>query len=94
MSCRTTSAAMTCDSPRRVAVLYHTQGCHLCEIALELVAPLAAERGWLCELSEISTDDALMSRYGLRIPVLRDPACGRELDWPFSGEAVIGFFES
>jgi hypothetical protein len=77
-----------------VVVLYHTQGCHLCEIALELVAPLAAERGWICELCEISTDDALLSRYGIRIPVLRDPASGCELDWPFTREAVIRLFES
>jgi hypothetical protein len=36
----------------------------------------------------------LMTRYGMRIPVLRDSTRGRELDWPFAREAVISLFES
>ena len=36
----------------------------------------------------IDDDDALEARYGARVPVLRDSADGRELDWPFDPEAL------
>jgi len=73
----------------RTLLLYHTLGCHLCESAEQLVAPLAAERGWQVESKEISGDDALIARYGVRIPVLHDPRTGRELGWPFDAGDVL-----
>jgi len=39
----------------------------------------------------IDGDDALEARYGIRVPVLRDDASGRELDWPFDAEALGRF---
>ena len=36
-------------------------------------------------------DEALMERYGTRIPVLRDPAAlAAEIGWPFDEAAVRG----
>lgn len=60
--------------------LYHTEFCHLCEMAWTLIvqAGLAPD----CEQVDIAGDEALEATYGIRIPVLRDPA-GRELGWPF-----------
>lgn len=40
---------------------------------------------------DIERDPALETRYGIRIPVLRDPARGRELDWPFDAAGVAAF---
>ncbi|HQC71240.1 MAG TPA: glutaredoxin family protein [Candidatus Competibacteraceae bacterium] len=65
-------------------VLYTTVGCHLCEQALRRVA----EAGGCCVTVEIADDETLLARYGVRIPVLRRPDCGVELDWPFEVAAV------
>lgn len=80
---------MTSDPPPPRVLLFHTLGCHLCEVAQALVIPLATQRGWHCELIEISADEALLARYGVRIPVLRVARTGRELDWPFEADAVL-----
>jgi hypothetical protein len=60
-------------------VLYQRDDCHLCDLALEV---LAAARAPDFDSVFIDGDDALEARYGIRVPVLRDGA-GRELDWPF-----------
>ena len=39
----------------------------------------------------IDDDAALEARYGLRVPVLRDAAGERELDWPFDAARVRAF---
>jgi hypothetical protein len=39
----------------------------------------------------IDGDATLETRYGARLPVLRDEASGRELDWPFDAAAVAVF---
>lgn len=63
--------------------LYGTQGCHLCDEAELLLQKAAAARRIEWRYVDIALDDALVSRYGERIPVLISPA-GRELRWPFS----------
>jgi hypothetical protein len=77
-------------------VLYSTAGCHLCESALAVlldVGRLAQYAGPDIVLDEIdiATQDGLMARYGARIPVLRNNADGRELDWPFDVQALSRF---
>jgi len=69
-------------------ILYHTAGCHLCELAEAVVAPIALARGWSLSRVDIAGDEALLERYGTRIPVLRDPAGGREIGWPFDAAAI------
>lgn len=64
-------------------LLYHTEGCHLCEQAEALLRPFAQARGWRLERVDIARDDGLLARYGVRIPVVRDESRGRELGWPF-----------
>ena len=68
-------------------VLYQRDDCHLCDLALEV---LAAARVPDFESMFIG-DDALERRYGVRVPVLCDRASRRELDWPFDVEAVCRF---
>ena len=73
-------------------ILYSTPDCHLCEQAAELLAVCAPRcPGVRVDEVDIAADDALLERYGERIPVLRDPAGGRELGWPFDADAVLGF---
>ncbi|WP_277372070.1 glutaredoxin family protein [Pseudomonas sp. AA-38] len=70
--------------------LFGTLGCHLCEVAEALLMPFV-EHGLLVELIDIAEDEAMVERYGLRIPVLRREDTGAELDWPFDAEQVVAF---
>lgn len=65
--------------PAPALQLLQRDDCHLCDLALEV---LAQARAPAFESIFIDGDDALEARYGERVPVLRD-AGGRELDWPF-----------
>ncbi|SFU40012.1 glutaredoxin family protein [Halomonas korlensis] len=69
--------------------LYTTLGCHLCEQLEALLETLAIEEVEL-ERVEISADDALIERYGVRIPVLADNA-GEELDRGFEAERLAAW---
>ncbi|MEO6104625.1 MAG: glutaredoxin family protein [Pseudoxanthomonas sp.] len=61
-------------------ILYQRDDCHLCDLALEVMA-----RARVPEFKSvfIDGDEGLEERYGVRVPVLRDEATGAELDWPF-----------
>jgi len=74
-------------------LLYHTAGCHLCELAEAVIAPIAARAGWRTSLVDIAGDDELEERYGVRIPVFRRVSDGREIGWPFDAEAVLAAFK-
>lgn len=61
--------------------LFHTDGCHLCEQAWQLVEEVGlASQTRQCD---IINDAEWLAAYLVRIPVLRDEA-GRELGWPFT----------
>jgi len=66
-------------------ILYQRDDCHLCDLALEV---LAAARVPEFDSVFIDGEDALEARYGTRIPVLRDAGRGVELDWPFDADGV------
>ncbi|NOT87192.1 MAG: glutaredoxin family protein [Lysobacter sp.] len=67
-------------------VLYQRDDCHLCDLAL---AVLAEARLPTFESAFIDGDQALEARFGSRVPVLREDAGGAELDWPFEVSAVV-----
>lgn len=71
-------------------ILYQRDDCHLCDLALEV---LAAARAPEFESVFIDDDDALEARYGVRVPVLRDAARGVELDWPFDAQKLRAFLD-
>jgi hypothetical protein len=64
-------------------LLYGTAACHLCEQAALLLQPWLGS-GWTLREVDISEDDELFERYGIRIPVLAVEGCSRELNWPFT----------
>lgn len=70
-------------------VLYTTLGCHLCEQARELL--LMVNPGLEIDAVDIAEDDALIARYGERIPVLERN--GHELGWPFGLLDVQAFLQ-
>lgn len=75
--------------------LLGTSGCHLCEVAEQLLAGLLAEgHPWQIELVDIANDDTLMERYANAIPVLLRCDGGDPLCWPFSREQVLSWAEA
>ena len=70
--------------------LYITADCHLCEQAQRLIH---AALGCPVAERDIADNDALLHRYGLRIPVLRRGADGHELNWPFTAGQVRALIE-
>jgi hypothetical protein len=70
-------------------ILYGTSACHLCEEAAAILLPITDAACITMLQVDIADKDELMTRYGLRIPVL---ACnGLELDWPFNAEQIADF---
>jgi len=53
-----------------VVTLYARPGCHLCEEAKALIAPMLGEFGATLREVNIDEDDALRERYGSDIPVI------------------------
>ena len=68
--------------------LFQRDNCHLCELALGVLAQARAPE---FETVFIDDDTALEARYGLRVPVLREDASGAELEWPFDALRVRTF---
>lgn len=71
-------------------ILYQRDHCHLCDLALGM---LAAARAPDFETVFIDDDASLEARYGLRVPVLRDDARDVELDWPFDAGVLRDFLQ-
>ena len=71
-------------------ILYQRDTCHLCDLALEVLADARTPE---FDSVFIDDDDALEARYGLRVPVLRDAARGIELDWPFDAATLRRFLD-
>jgi hypothetical protein len=69
-------------------VLYQRDDCHLCDLALDVLAQAHTP-----DFSSVFIDDdaALEARYGARVPVLRDLVTQRELDWPFDAARLQQF---
>lgn len=74
-----------------VLTLFQRDDCHLCDLAL---AVLAQARVPEFDSVFIDDDEALEARYGERVPVLRDAAGGRELDWPFDAGRVVDWLDA
>ena len=68
--------------------LYQRDDCHLCDLALGLLAEVRAPD---FDSVFIDGDDALEERYGIRVPVLRDEDRGVELEWPFDADGLRRF---
>ena len=51
-------------------VVFHAQGCHLCDRALEQVRQLRDELGYVLREVDITGDDELEARYREWIPVV------------------------
>lgn len=77
-------------SERQLA-LYGTPGCHLCEIAEQLLAQCLDSKKVQVALVDIAESDELTELYGIKIPVLKCLETQAQLCWPFDAEAVKAF---
>jgi len=68
-----------------VFILYQRDDCHLCDLALTV---LAQARAPAFESVFIDGDAGLETRYGERVPVLCHVASAAELQWPFDVPTV------
>lgn len=65
--------------------LFQRDDCHLCDLALDVLAQAAFPEFRSVFIDE---DAGLEAAYGHRVPVLRDEETGAELDWPFDPSAA------
>ena len=71
--------------------LYQRDDCHLCDLALEV---LAQARAPAFDSVFVDDDTQLELRYGERVPVLREEESGAEVGWPFDAETIAIFLAS
>ena len=72
---------------------YTTAGCHLCEDAERLLEYLVGATDANVEAIDISSSEALVELYGIRIPVVKNVNTGQELGWPFDYEKLLDLIE-
>lgn len=70
-------------------ILYTTSHCHLCEQAEAQLFELRSHYAlnWLA--IEITSEDTLMEKYEVTIPVIKNCDNGKELNWPFTKQNII-----
>lgn len=77
----------------KTLVLMTTLGCHLCDEAEAILIPLIEPLKIIIEAQDIADEDALIEKYGERIPVLVCEESGKELNWPFTSHQVVSFVQ-
>ncbi len=71
-------------------ILYQRDDCHLCDLALEVLATAAVPD---FDSVFIDGDELLEARYGSRVPVLHRSDSGAEVDWPFDAGKLRAFLD-
>jgi len=75
-------------------VLYTTSHCHLCEQAEAMLIGLKSQYAINWQPLEISDDDDLTKKYGIRIPVIARMDNQAELNWPFTENDIVMFIKA
>lgn len=70
-----------------------TVGCHLCDVAEQLIASSVDMQKYAIYQVDIADDDDLVERYGVKIPVLLDLESKEELEWPFDQSQLLEFLQ-
>lgn len=89
MQSSTALLQQTDDTP--LVVLYSTEGCHLCEDAMQLIE----DAGYFDQVAviDIVEHEALITAYGEHIPVLHHLPSNTALFWPFSAQQLVDFYK-
>ncbi len=75
------------------SILYSGDGCHLCDIAYDLIKTHTPELVLELDKKSITGDHDLMHLYGARIPVLKRCDSQQELEWPFTEDDLKEFLQ-
>ena len=77
-------------------LFFTTLGCHLCEQAERMLSAVASSKPFTLAVDaiDIADDEALVDKYGIRIPVLKRARDGEELGWPFDEEQLELFINA
>jgi len=75
-------------------ILYGTSACHLCEIAEALIESARLAQSFKLLKTDIAEDDALISQYGTKIPVLYCKKSKQSLEWPFDETQLNHFLNA
>ncbi len=81
---------MTANNTLSNYTLYSSEGCHLCELALDICMPLITKEQ--LNVVDIVDNEKLVEQYGVHIPVLERMNDGEKLFWPFTAEQVSHLF--
>ncbi|TDF42473.1 glutaredoxin family protein [Alteromonadaceae bacterium M269] len=68
-------------------ILYSTDGCHLCELAKQVLLNFGLVQEQI-QTIDIMDDDMLLSEYKESIPVVMNKENSKRLFWPFNVEDV------
>lgn len=74
-------------------LLLGTEGCHLCELAEEVLVSTLSPELHTVDFVDIAYDDLLLDRYGEQIPVFLHEVSGEALYWPFGKAELTTFLE-
>ena len=72
-------------------LLYTTAGCHLCEQAEAILEPVARLNQLTWQPVDVSTSEALVEAYGIRIPVIKVEGAAEDIGWPFDEPALLDY---
>ncbi len=70
-------------------ILFGTVGCHLCDEAEGIAAPIARRLGYRLRYCDIADDPQASAEMETRIPILEYD--GRQLCWPFDAARLYRF---
>jgi hypothetical protein len=75
---------------RVVFHLYSSEGCHLCEQALELIGNIIPDHQIkVVDIIDNEFEENLVELYGVHIPVLERLSDNTKLFWPFEQSQVV-----
>ena len=72
---------------------FTTEGCHLCEQAVLILDELHDRFIFEMEIVDIATEEDLVQKYGLSIPVLLNIENNEVLYWPFDRDGVVNLLD-
>ncbi len=71
--------------------LYHTDGCHLCEQAHDMLQQALPPE--LIEGREIMANEQWLAEFQVSIPVVENAQSGQRLYWPFDTQQLQQFID-
>lgn len=71
--------------------LFGTSHCHLCADAEALLSAISVNKTITWKSVDIAHNEALLSLYAMKIPVLKSSSTNSELCWPFDIETAEAF---